>query len=618
MPARPEQSAFDFGDDPVVPVNAARPRSSSTESVPRAAVTELVVRVRPDQPAIDRLFDYTVPASLCDQIRVGTMVRIPLHGRRVGGWIVEVDVDPDPSLTLQSIAGVSGWGPPSSVLELAQWAAWRWAGRTATVLRTASPPRMVRAVPRRDVRPAPVPVTVASDELSGLAREAFNLPVSTIRLPPTSDVHPLLVSAAARGPLLVIGPSAATMRRLSMRMRRAGVEVALLPDDWAGARAGSVCVFGTRAAAWAPIAEVASVVVLDEHDESLQQEQAPTWHARDVAIERARRAGAPCVLVSPMPSSEARQLGPVLVPSRAAERSGWPMVDVVDRRDAPPGEGLFSEKFVAALRGEGRVVCILNRKGRSRLLGCAGCGALATCERCQASVTQSDEGVLVCGSCASVRPLICTNCGTTKMRNLRAGVTRVREELEALVREPVADLTGDSDLSLGGTGTRVIIGTEAALHQINEAAVVAFLDFDQELLAARYRASEEALALLVRAARLLGARERGGRLLIQTRLPDHEVVQSALHADPSRLAASDDERRKMLRLPPYRSMAAVSGVSAPAWIAALGTQSAIEVLGPSDGRWLLRADDHQTLCDVIASVPRPAGRLRIEMDPLRV
>jgi primosomal protein N' (replication factor Y) len=204
------------------------------------------------------------------------------------------------------------------------------------------------------------------------------------------------------------------------------------------------------------------------------------------------------------------------------------------------------------------------------------------------------------------------------MRNLRAGVTRVREELEALVREPVADLTGDSDLSLGGTGTRVIIGTEAALHQINGASVVAFLDFDQELLAARYRASEEALALLVRGARLLGARERGGRLLIQTRLPDHEVVQSALHADPSRLAATDDERRKMLRLPPYRAMAAVSGVSAPAWIAALGTQSAIEVLGPSDGRWLLRADDHQTLCDVIASVPRPAGRLRIEMDPLRI
>lgn len=628
MPARPEQSAFDFGEGsvpprPDAPLSSSKAISADTDRNSDSQDLEInpgdfVVRVRPDQPAINRLFDYKVPASMRQQIRVGTMVRVPLNGRRVGGWIVEVDVDADPSFTLQSLSSISGWGPPASVLELATWASWRWAGRTATVLRTASPSRMVRAVPRRDSRPGPVPVTVSTDELSGLAREAFDLPICTVRLPPTTDVHPVLLSAAARGPLLVIGPSAVSMRRLSMRMRRAGIEVALLPDDWASARAGSVCVFGTRAAAWAPIDDPATIIVLDEHDESLQQEQAPTWHARDVAIERARRAGVPCVLVSPMPSPEARRLGPVLVPSRSAERNGWPIVEVIDRRDAPPGEGLFSEKFVTALRGGGRVVCILNRKGRSRLLGCSGCGALATCERCHASVTQSDEGVLVCGSCSSERPPICSGCGTTKMRNLRAGVTRVREELEALVREPVADLTAESDMTVGGTGTRVVIGTEAALHQIDEAAVVAFLDFDQELLAPRYRASEEALALLVKASRLLGPRERGGRLLIQTRLPDHDVVQSALHADPSRLAASDDRRREMLRLPPCSALAEVSGVSAPAWIEALGTPATIEVLGPSEGRWLLRADDHQILCDVISAVPRPAGRLRIEMDPLRV
>jgi primosomal protein N' (replication factor Y) len=204
------------------------------------------------------------------------------------------------------------------------------------------------------------------------------------------------------------------------------------------------------------------------------------------------------------------------------------------------------------------------------------------------------------------------------MRNLRAGVSRVREELEALVREPVADLTSESETVIGGTGTRIVIGTEAALHQIDEASVVAFLDFDQELLAPRYRASEEALALLVRAARLLGSRELGGRLLIQTRLPDHDVVQAALHADPSRLSRADAERREMLRLPPSRAIAAVSGVAAQSWIDALGSPSGVEVLGPADGRWLLRADDHQLLCDVIGAVPRPSGRLRIEVDPLRL
>jgi primosomal protein N' (replication factor Y) len=294
------------------------------------------------------------------------------------------------------------------------------------------------------------------------------------------------------------------------------------------------------------------------------------------------------------------------------------VVDIIDRRDAPPGEGLFSERFVAAIRAGGRVVCVLNRKGRSRLTGCGTCGALATCENCSSSVTQDDDGTFVCGVCGTRRPPVCTGCGGTRMRNLRAGVTRVREELEALTREPVAELTAESDFGAAGTGTRILIGTEAVLHHVHDAAVVAFLDFDQELLAPRYRASEEALALLVRAARLLGAREHGGRLLVQTRLPDHEVIQSALHADPSRLSNSDSARRELLGYPPHRAMAAISGAAAGAWIDALGVVAGVEVRGPSDGRWLLRAADHAVLCDAIAAVPRPPGRLRIEVDPLRV
>jgi primosomal protein N' (replication factor Y) len=442
--------------------------------------------------------------------------------------------------------------------------------------------------------------------------------VSTVRLAPNTDPYPILMTAAADGPILVVGPVAATMRRFAIRMRRAGLGVALMPDDWAAARGGGVSVFGSRSAAWAPIESPAAIVVLDEHDESLQQEQAPTWHARDVLVERARRLGVPCVLVSPMPSLEAQRLGPVLVPSRSSERAGWPVVDIIDRRDAPPGEGLFSERFVAAVRAGGRVVCVLNRKGRSRLTGCGTCGALATCENCSSSVAQDDDGTFVCAVCGTGRPPVCIGCGGTRMRNLRAGVTRVREELEALTREPVAEFTAESDFGAAGTGTRIIIGTEAVLHHVHDAAVVAFLDFDQELLAPRYRASEEALALLVRAARVLGAREHGGRLLVQTRLPDHEVIQSALHADPSRLSNSDAARRKMLGYPPHRAMAAISGAAAGAWIDALGVVEGVEVRGPSDGRWLLRAADHAALCDAIAAVPRPPGRLRIEVDPLRV
>jgi primosomal protein N' (replication factor Y) len=628
MPARPEQPSFDFEeavDDPEDLING--PENNAIEGP--GAVSDLtggdgadpalhVVRVRPDQPAILRLFDYSVPPSMSDQIRIGTMVRIALHGRRVGGWVVADHVDPPAGVTLQPLSKVTGWGPPPFLFDLADWAAWRWAGRPASLLRTASPERAIRAVARPDNRRSAPATVVATDELHGLAAEGLAAAVSIVRLAPNTDPYPILMTAAADGPILVVGPVASTMRRLAIRMRRAGLGVALMPDDWSAARSGGVSVLGTRSAAWAPIETPAAIVVLDEHDESLQQEQAPTWHARDVLVERARRLGVPCVLVSPMPSLEAQRLGPVLVPSRSSERAGWPVVDIIDRRDAPPGEGLFSERFVAAIRAGGRVVCVLNRKGRSRLTGCGTCGALATCENCSSSVTQDDDGTFVCGVCGTRRPPVCTGCGGTRMRNLRAGVTRVREELEALTREPVAELTAESDFGAAGTGTRILIGTEAVLHHVHDAAVVAFLDFDQELLAPRYRASEEALALLVRAARLLGAREHGGRLLVQTRLPDHEVIQSALHADPSRLSNSDSARRELLGYPPHRAMAAISGAAAGAWIDALGVVAGVEVRGPSDGRWLLRAADHAVLCDAIAAVPRPPGRLRIEVDPLRV
>ena len=596
----------------------ADPGESAPGEAERVGEGGRVVRIRPDEPGLDKLFDYSVPDAMSDQIRVGTVVRVLLAGRRVRGWVVADDVDPPPGVTLAPVAKVTGWGPPGELLDLADWAAWRWAGRPASLLRTASATHAVRALPPVARLAVPPPAPVATDEVHDLAAEALAAGRATVRLPPASDPYPIVVAAAALGPILVVGPLASTVRRLGLRLRRAGLPVALMPDDWATARAGAASVFGPRATAWAPLAAPAAVVVLDEHDQSLQQDQAPTWHARDVLVERARLLGVPCVMVTPTPSLEALGAGPLLVPSRAAERAGWPRVEVVDRRDDPPGSGLFSERLVASLRDGGRVVCVLNRKGRSRLLSCVACGAVAACERCQAAVVQAAEGALVCTRCATVRPTLCIECGATRMKNLRAGVTRVREELEALAREPVAELTADGPPGAGGAGARVVVGTEAALHQVEQADVVAFLDLDQELLAPRYRAAEEALALLVRAARLLGPRGDGGRLLLQTRLPHHEVVQAALMADPARVATAEAGRRLALAYPPTTAMAVVSGPSADAWIDAFGSRPGVDVLGPADGRWLLRAPDHVTLCDAMAEVPRPPGRLRLEVDPLRL
>jgi primosomal protein N' (replication factor Y) len=149
------------------------------------------------------------------------------------------------------------------------------------------------------------------------------------------------------------------------------------------------------------------------------------------------------------------------------------------------------------------------------------------------------------------------------------------------------------------------------------ADVVAFLDIDDELLAPRFRADEQALGLLARAARLVGPRAGGGRVLVQTRLPHHEVLEAALYADPGRFTGPAMARRVELDLPPARALAVVSGPGAQELAAALGTGQGIAVAGPSDGRYLVRAADSDALADALASVPRPP-RVRIEVDPPRI
>jgi len=578
-----------------------------------------VVRVLPDVGAIDKEFDYLVPDALAGDVRVGTMVRIALHGRRVGGWVTAEDVVPAEGRALRPLAKVTGWGPAPEIVELAAWAAWRWAGRRASLLTTASPEQAVRGLP-----PAPAPGAVPTGPGTGdpALTEALEHPAgrAVLRLPPAHGLGPVVLAAAARGRVLVVTPSAPMAAELAIGLRRGGISVAVVPREWARAAAGAQVVIGARGAAWAPCPGLASVVVLDGHDEGLQQEQAPTWVAWVVAGERARRAGVPCVVVSPCPTVELLAWAPLVVASRSVERAGWAALEVIDRRRDDPRTGLYSARLVDLVRDGGRVVCVLNRKGRARLLVCGSCGATARCTRCGAAVTQRRDGdppPLVCGRCATTRPPLCAECGSTRLAALRLGVARVRDELEALAGRPVGEVTAETGPM---PDAAVLVGTEAVLHRVGPVDAVVFVDFDQELLAPRHRGAEEALALLARASRLVGGRHRHGRVLVQTRVPHHEVLLSAVNADPARLAASERGVRVALGLPPERALALVSGPAAPVFVASLPAElpAGCEIRGSGEGSWLLRAPDHRVLADLLHAAVRPPGRLRIEVDPARI
>ncbi|HXW80155.1 MAG TPA: hypothetical protein VEJ84_11695, partial [Acidimicrobiales bacterium] len=199
--------------------------------------------------------------------------------------------------------------------------------------------------------------------------------------------------------------------------------------------------------------------------------------------------------------------------------------------------------------------------------------------------------------------------------------------------------------------TPVLVGTEAVLYREGElrrsggVGAVAFLDFDQELLAPRYRAGEEALSLLARASRLLGGRQHGGTLLVQTRVPHHAVLEAASLADPGRLSTSERPVREALRLPPFSALAVLTGPGAAALANMLnssgtpagdgaasvpgerdhqarsgstpGVCPALEVRELAPDRWVVRAPDHAALADTLAAVGRPSERVRVEVGPVR-
>ena len=571
-------------------------------TIPGVLTPALVARVVPDVTGLDKQFDYLVPESLRDRVSVGTKVRVPLHGRRVGGWVVALG-EPDPMLPVEKLvplAKVSSIGPPAEVVELAYWAAERWgAPRIRPFLVAAQPPSMVAALPtsRRTHRDG-----------------GFRVTSGVHRITPLTDPLPLLVDIATAGPCIAVHPTPAAARAVANRLRKAGLTVALLPDEWAQAAAGVDVVVGTRTAVWAPCPGLASIVVLDEHDEALQEERTPTWHARDVAIERCARASTACVLVSPCPTLTAlRWAGDrVVAPTANDAVHGWPFIEVIDRSDEEPWKrSLLSSALIARLRQhDARVVCVLNTAGRARLVACRSCKSLQRCERCDAAVSLDDRSVLTCARCGTERPPVCQQCGSGAMALVKPGVSRLREELEAAANRPVVAVTGET---VELPDADVYVGTEAVLHRVRNIDVVAFLDFDAELLAPRYRAVEHSLALLVRAGRLVGARERGGRVMVQTFTPQHPLLAAVQRSDPARVVPDEMTRRELLGLPPFRALAVVEGADAEEFVRSTGLEWAATPKGA-----MVRADDWLDLGRALADAPRPKGsRLRVEVDPPR-
>lgn len=600
----------------------------------------LIARVVPDVTGIDKIFDYLVPEVLTKDLVIGSRVRVPLHNRKVAGWVVGLTdgmpttghvSDMDPARLLPILA-IIGRGPSSEIIELGTWATKRWAGRLRAFCVAGTPSTVVLRLPaaRYSSKHSLASRDVAGDinhDLSDINWALGEHHAVILRRGPHADLVNLVATCAGQGPTLVVVPTIYRVRMMAAGLRGLGFSVAVMPNDWAQGAGGVDVIIGSRSAIWASAPRLSSIVVIDEHDDGLQEERTPTWHARDVAIERAQRLNISCLLVTPVPSVTAHVVAGdrqrVGDPHR--ERQQWPEIRVIDRTsDERWASSLLSSELIAELRDHSRrIVCVLNTKGRARLLACASCRAIARCESCDAAVHLTDDKIFVCPRCSAQRPQVCLSCGASKFALLKLGINRLREELAAAAGRNVTEVVEVSGIGKSkpdfDASAMLFVGTEAVLHRVHQADTVALLDVDAELFAPRYRATQITLGLVILAARVARERNDGGRVLLQTHCAQHELFGALNSLDFDTLSKHESDRRRALSFPPFGSLAHITGAGTSVFAAELATNMLVNVATLGDDDVVVRGASASDLVSTLQSTPKPKGsRLKVQIDPPRI
>ena len=541
-----------------------------------------------------------------------------LNGRRVGGWITHVSrygEGDDSGVTLDRlmpIMSVSGLGVEPELIPLTKWISERWWGSWRSVLSSASAPRMrERIVHSRRTRSQ----DISTDAVSVAAFELFQSGGGLLVVPPALSSLAVVLRLACVGPVLVICPSQKMASMGAAFLRRKGLSTALVPDEWDSARGGVDVVIGTRSGVFAPCPDVVAVVVIDEHDELLKEERSPAWDATAVASERARRAGVPFICTSAVPSAQSLHVLSGRVKHVDAEKS-WPKIMIVNLSDIPVAQSLLSSELLEAVSASGdTTVCVLNTKGKARLIVCKSCRHVQACPLCASLLTYDEDNNLWCVRCQDMHGGVCLSCGRSAFTVPRGGVSQLVSQIQASTRNPVIEISSDSpdDWSKG----TVFIGTEAVLHRIPTADTVVFADIDRDLGAPRLTGAHEVLSMIAKAARMVGA---NGTLVIQTRQIDNPLIvalsQSDVSAALQKWNEADTAQRRAMTLPPFGAIARVS-VTAPRSITEISLPAGIN-MARDDDAYLLRAPSREELDAAVALLRTEFGTsIRIHIDPYR-
>ena len=400
--------------------------------------------------------------------------------------------------------------------------------------------------------------------------------------------------AAGRGAIVLVPEIALTPQLLRQFSARYGARVAVLHsalriseryETWKRIRSGDAdVVLGTRSAVFAPVRDLGLLIVDEEQEHTYQSENAPRYHAREVAIYRGAQEHALTVLGSATPTVESmyRAVTGAFGLCRITERyNGRPLppVEIVDmKRELREGNAsIISEPLLLALRENLRLgqqsILYLNRRGTSRMLACVECGSVPMCPGCSLPLTYHHaNGRLMCHICGHSEPMParCPVCGG-HLRQIGCGTQRVEEQLQNLL-PGVGVLRMDADtVSAVNTHEKlfrrfreeripILLGTQMVAKGLDfeNVTLSAVLDADLSLYASDYRAAETTFSLIAQVAGRAGRGKLGGRAILQTMTPQNQTIRFAAEQNYDAFFEAELPLRQLRGCPPYRDLLTVT------------------------------------------------------------
>ena len=341
-------------------------------------------------------------------------------------------------------------------------------------------------------------------------------------------------------------------------------------------------VIGTRLAVFTPLPDVGLIVVDEEHDGSFKQDNELRYHARDLAVWRAKQSGCPVVLGSATPSLESwhkAQSGAyrlLQLTERAHTAAQLPQVDILnvgrlklDNGFSPQALQLLKQNFEAG----GMSLVYLNRRGFAPALFCGDCGHTFGCPNCSAKMVLHQRArQLRCHHCDHREPIPfkCPDCGNQDLTAVGHGTQRVEETLRAFLpkaavvrvdRDSTAHKNDWADLyrRIADNEIDILVGTQmlAKGHDFARLNLVIVLNADGSLYSADFRAPERLFAELMQVSGRAGRADKPGKVLIQTQLPEHPVFAAVKAQDYAVFAENELNERQMFAMPPFGFQTAI-------------------------------------------------------------